>query len=77
MLLWIAYSIYAIFSLIIQKYFIEFFYRVVTDFNQVRPTPLTYHHGKSRKICRLTYPQGVTYLLNRPLVYHDCCNREL
>ena len=38
MVLWIMYSIYAIFSLIIQKYFIEnFSYHDVKDFNQVSP----------------------------------------
>ena len=49
MLLWITHSIYAIFSLIIQKYFIGFFYRDVMDFNLVPPTPLIYHRGESRK----------------------------
>ena len=43
----------------------NFFYRDVTDFNQVPPTPLICHHGESRKMCRPTYPQGVTQLLNR------------
>ena len=51
---------YAVFSLIIQKHFIEFFYRNVTDFNQVPPTSLIYHHGEPRKMCRPTYPQGMT-----------------
>ena len=60
MLLWITHSTYATFSLIIQKYFIEFFYRDVTDFNQVPLNSLTYHHGESQKMYRATYTQGVT-----------------
>ena len=52
---------YAIFSLIIQKYFIEiFFYHDATGFNQVPPIPLIYHHRKSQKMCRPAYTQGVT-----------------
>ena len=35
-------------------------HRDVTDFSQVPPTPLIYHHGESRKMCRSTKPQGVT-----------------
>ena len=59
MLLWITHSIYAVFSLIIQKYFTKIlFYRDVTDVNQVPSTRLIYHHGESRKMCRPTYPQG-------------------
>ena len=38
----------------------NFFYRDATDFNQVPPTPLIYHQGESRKMCRPSYPQGVT-----------------
>ena len=60
MVIWITHSKYAIFSLIIQKIFNEFFYRDVTDFNQVLPAPLIYDHGESQKMCRPSYPQGVT-----------------
>ena len=57
----LKHDIYATFSLIIQKCFNEFFfYRKVTDFNQVPPILLIYHHGESRKMCRPIYPQGVT-----------------
>ena len=44
------------FILLVQKAF----YRDVTEFNQVPPTPAIYYHGEPRKICRPTYPQGVT-----------------
>ena len=77
MLLWITHSIYAIFSLIIQKYFIEiFFYLDVTDFNQGPPTPLIYHHGESRKMCTTTYPQSVMQSLNRPQGVRKVCFGE-
>ena len=60
MLLWIKHSIHAIFSLIIQKYFTEtFFYRDVTNIDQVPPIPLIYHHGESLKMRKPTYPEGV------------------
>ena len=38
----------------------NFYYRDVTDFDQVPPTPLIYHHGESQKMCRPTIPQDVT-----------------
>ena len=34
------------------------FYHDVTDFNQVPPTLLIYHHGESRKMCRLITPRA-------------------
>ena len=56
MLLWITHSTYALFSLIIQKYSIKFFF-TVTSQTLIKyhppPSPLTYHHGEWRKICRL------------------------
>ena len=62
---------HAVFSLIIQKYFIEFFYSDVTDYHQVPPIPLVYHHGEPRKMCGPTYHHGVMLLLNRPFCKHE------
>ena len=64
MLHWIMHSLYAIFSLIIQKYFIEFFY--VTSRTLIKYTPSL----PSRKITKnvLTHlPQGRDVITESPV----------
>ena len=67
MLLWITHSIYAMSSLIIQKYFIEiYFYRDVTDFNQNHPPPNLPSRRITKNMC--TYlPPGRDVIIESPL----------